>query len=93
MNLALPTAVPTLPNLRFRRSKENIEEIVESELFTEEVQSDSMPGRFWDRIELSDSEKRRQILADVLGFLLAGHDTMAAVIAFGTHLISDYPDV
>lgn len=93
LNLALPTNVPTPTNRRFRRSKETLEAVVESELFTDEVHPDSVPGRFRERVDLSDPAKRRRVTADVLGFLLAGHDTLAAVIAFGTHLIAGSPDV
>lgn len=93
--IPLPTAVPTPRNRRFARARAAIEAFADGLIAANagragrNMISHLMAARGTDDERLD----ARQLREEVIAFLMAGHQTTAAALAWTWHLVGNHPDV
>jgi cytochrome P450 len=95
----LPAGFPSRSNVRFRRAVRDLEEIVgeivekrEQRDRTEPPDDDLLSSLLREQDPTEGSEARRRFLGALTTFLLAGHETTAATLAWSCHLLALHPE-
>lgn len=89
--LKIPTWVPTLKNLRFRRSMKVVDDVI-AEIVAERRQMEDPPHDLLALLldaEMSD----RQLRDELVTLALAGHETTATALSWTWLLLSQHPEV
>lgn len=96
--LILPTAVPTLRNLRFRRALDALDavvlRIIESRRHEPAADEDLLGLMLGARDEeTGEGMSDRQLRDEVMTFVLAGHETTAVTLAWTWYLLCRHPEI
>lgn len=98
----LPASFPSRSNIRFRRALRDLEEIV-AEIVDQREQKeprersaqpadDLLSTLLREQDPTAGAEARRRFLGALTTFLLAGHETTAATLAWSCHLLALHPE-
>jgi cytochrome P450 len=95
---ALPLALPTPRNLRFRRARRDLDRVVFDIIAQRRRTGADAPDFLSMLLQASDADtgermSDRQLRDEVMTFVLAGHETTAVTLAWTWHLLADHPDV
>src|SRR5262249_44435123 len=94
----IPRSVPTLKNLRFRRGKRALDQIILGVIATRQ-RSDRTEGNLLDLLlaardeETGEGRTAQQLRDEVMTIFLAGHETTANALSWSWLLLSEHPAV
>lgn len=93
--LPLPGWVPTPVNLRFKRARQELNEIV-GRLIEARRQKPAGDDLLWALLSARDESgtamSQRQLLDEVRTLFIAGHETTALTLAYSLYLLAAHPD-
>ncbi len=90
---ATPTWWPTSANRRARRALGRLERLVESVVEARAHAPEDEDDLLSILLDPEQGLDARQIRDEILTFLLAGHETTAAALAWACHLLSRHPEI
>jgi cytochrome P450 len=98
----IPPSVPTPANLRFRRAKKTLDDVVFRLIADRRANAKSSGGYGDDLLGMlmgsteedsSSGMDDRQLRDEIITMILAGHETTANLMSWTFHLLSKHPDV
>ena len=95
----LPTWVPWPKQLRFRRERRRLDEVIDQLVRVRRARGDlDAPDALARLIRSADAEPdpavgRRRIRDELVTLLLAGHETTASTLSWTFHLLDEHPEV
>ncbi len=96
--VALPPWVPTPDNLRFKRSKKTLDDLVFRIIGARQASGEDAGDLLGMLMAVRDEETRegmsaRQLRDEVMTLVVAGHETTANLLSWAFYLMSEHPDV
>jgi cytochrome P450 len=96
--ISVPPWVPTPENLRFKRSKKTLDDMVFRIIDARQKSGEDAGDLLGMLMAVRDEETRegmtaRQLRDEVMTLVVAGHETTANLLAWAFYLLSEHPDV
>ncbi|HVC35295.1 MAG TPA: cytochrome P450 [Chloroflexota bacterium] len=97
LHMLLPVSLPTPTNLRMRRARRRIDDIVQRILEERRDAGDDRGDLLSMLLRAQDEDGRgvtaRQVKDEVMAIFVGGHETVANLLAWAWYLLSQHPEV